>query len=65
MTPNPELREVVARGADALPTEGLRRAFAPLYGRPLNFVRFRRAVEALDAWYQRHGLLGQVRGSLS
>uniref|UniRef100_A0A383VQ38 Bacterial surface antigen (D15) domain-containing protein n=1 Tax=Tetradesmus obliquus TaxID=3088 RepID=A0A383VQ38_TETOB len=57
---NPELRGVVARGADALPTAVLQKAMRPLYGGPLNFVAFSRAVERLDGWYRERGILGQV-----
>ncbi|KAF8072573.1 OEP80 [Scenedesmus sp. PABB004] len=60
VTANPELRGVVARGANALPTRVVARAFAPLYGGPLNYVAFGRAVEKLDAWYRERGILGQV-----
>lgn len=60
MTANPELRGVVARGASMLPTRVMERAFKPLYGQPLNFVAFGKAVKKLDDWYQQRGILGQV-----
>lgn len=63
VTANPELRGVVARGASMLPTRVVERAFKPLYGQPLNFVAFGKAVKKLDDWYQQRGILGQVRGS--
>jgi outer membrane protein assembly factor BamA len=61
VTANPELRGVVARGANQLPTAVLQKAMRPLYGGPLNFVAFSRAVERLDGWYRDRGILGQVR----
>jgi hypothetical protein len=60
VTANPELRGVVARGANQLPTAVLQKAMRPLYGGPLNFVAFSRAVESLDGWYRDRGILGQV-----
>ncbi|KAF6264536.1 surface antigen-domain-containing protein [Scenedesmus sp. NREL 46B-D3] len=60
VTANPELRGVVARGANQLPTAVLQKAMRPLYGGPLNFVDFSRAVERLDGWYRDRGILGQV-----
>lgn len=60
VTANPELRGVVARGASMLPTRMVERAFKPLYGQPLNFVAFGKAVKKLDDWYQQRGILGQV-----
>jgi outer membrane protein insertion porin family len=60
VTANPELRGVVARGASMLPTRTVERAFRPLYGQPLNFVAFGKAVKKLDDWYQQRGILGQV-----
>lgn len=60
VTANPELRGVVARGASMLPTRVVQRAFRHLYGQPLNFVAFSRAVERLDGWYKQRGILGQV-----
>lgn len=60
VTANPELRGVVARGASMLPTRIVERAFRPLYGQPLNFVAFGKAVKRLDDWYQQRGILGQV-----
>jgi outer membrane protein assembly factor BamA len=60
VTANPELRGVVARGANMLPTAVVQRAFRPLYGGPLNFVAFSKAVEKLDDWYRARGILGQV-----
>lgn len=60
VTANPELRGVVARGASMLPTRTVERAFRPLYGQPLNFVAFGKAVKRLDDWYQQRGILGQV-----
>lgn len=60
VTANPELRGVVARGASMLPTRTVERAFKPLYGQPLNFVAFGKAVKKLDDWYQQRGILGQV-----
>jgi len=38
----------------------MERAFKPLYGQPLNFVAFGKAVKKLDDWYQQRGILGQV-----
>jgi hypothetical protein len=61
VTANPELQGVVARGANQLPTAVLQKAMRPLYGGPLNFVAFSRAVESLDGWYRDRGILGQVR----
>jgi hypothetical protein len=43
-----------------LPTRTVERAFRPLYGQPLNFVAFGKAVKKLDDWYQQRGILGQV-----
>lgn len=43
-----------------LPTRVVERAFKPLYGQPLNFVAFGKAVKRLDDWYQQRGILGQV-----
>ena len=60
VTANPELRGVVARGASMLPSRVMERAFKPLYGQPLNFVAFGKAVKKLDDWYQQRGILGQV-----
>lgn len=60
VTANPELRGIVARGASMLPTRIVERAFKPLYGQPLNFVAFGKAVKKLDDWYQQRGILGQV-----
>jgi hypothetical protein len=60
VTANPELRGIVARGASMLPTRVVERAFKPLYGQPLNFVAFGKAVKKLDDWYQQRGILGQV-----
>eukprot|EP00775_Hariotina_reticulata_P007019 gene7019-7233_t len=59
VTANPELRGVVARGANMLPTAVVQRAFRPLYGGPLNFVAFSKAVEKMDDWYRARGILGQ------
>lgn len=35
-------------------------AFRGLAGSTLNFVRFGKAVERIDNWYRRRGILGQV-----
>lgn len=51
---------MVARGANMLPTAVVQKAMRPLYGGPLNFVAFSKAVERLDKWYQDRGILGQV-----
>jgi hypothetical protein len=37
---NPQLKGIVARGGDRLPTREVQKAFAPLYGSTLNFVKF-------------------------
>ena len=58
--PNPEMRGVVARGADALPTRVVEEAFRGLCGRTLNYNTFMKAVERLDLWYLGHGVVGQV-----
>ncbi|KAI8467202.1 MAG: surface antigen-domain-containing protein [Monoraphidium minutum] len=60
VTPNPELRGIVARGGDTLPTRIVQDAFRGLAGSTLNFVRFGRAVERIDGWYRKRGILGQV-----
>ena len=57
---NPELRGIVARGADGLPAAVIESAFRGLYGRTLNYAHFAGAVRALDRWYREKGLLGQV-----
>jgi hypothetical protein len=35
-------------------------ALQELYGKRLNYVAFKRAVQALDKWYSERGVLGQV-----
>jgi hypothetical protein len=37
-------------------------ALQDLYGKRLNYVAFKRAVQALDKWYSDRGVLGQVGG---
>jgi outer membrane protein insertion porin family len=60
VSPNPELRGVVARGGGALPASEVQAAFAGLRGRTLNFNAFAAAVARLNGWYEAQGVLGQV-----
>lgn len=60
VTPNPELRGVVARGAAALPQAEMQRAFHGLRGKTLNFNDLAAAVARLNRWYEEQGVLGQV-----
>lgn len=36
-------------------------ALQDLYGKTLNFVTFKQAINTLDKWYHDRGILGQVR----
>lgn len=60
VTPNQELRGVVANGANALPQRTVEEAFRDQYGRTLNFTRFGEAIRSLNKWYEDHGVFGQV-----
>jgi hypothetical protein len=43
------------------PAADIQDAFRGLAGSTLNFVRFGRAVERIDNWYRKRGILGQVK----
>ena len=60
VTPNPELRGVVATGAARLPQAVIQEAFHGMRGRTLNYNALTRAVATLNSWYEDHGVLGQV-----
>lgn len=60
VTPNQELRGVVANGANALPQRNVEEAFRDQYGKTLNFTRFGEAIRSLNKWYEDHGVFGQV-----
>ena len=60
VTPNPELRGVVAVGASRLPQIVIQDAFEGMRGRTLNYNALTRAVARLNSWYEQHGVLGQV-----
>jgi len=60
VTPNPELRGVVARGTARLPQAVVEDAFLGMRGRTLNFNNLTAAVSKLNSWYEQHGVLGQV-----
>lgn len=60
VSPNPALRGVVATGAARLPQAIIQDAFKGMRGRTLNFNELTTAVARLNAWYEQHGVLGQV-----
>ncbi len=62
VTPNDEVRGMVATGANMLPNKVVQDAFKGMHGRTLNFVAFKRAIHKLDKWYHDKGILGQVCG---
>ena len=62
VTPNPQLRGVVATGASCLPQKIIQDAFAEMAGRTLNYNSLTSAVGRLNAWYEENGVLGQVTG---
>ena len=62
VTPNPQLRGVVATGASRLPQKIIQDAFAEMAGRTLNYNTLTSAVARLNTWYEDNGVLGQVTG---
>ena len=60
VTPNPELRGVVATGAARLPQAVVQEAFDGMRGRTLNYNALTRAVARLNSWYEEKGVLGQI-----
>ncbi|KAF5835670.1 surface antigen-domain-containing protein [Dunaliella salina] len=60
VTPNDEIRGMVAMGANVLPNSVVQDTFKDLYGKTLNFVTFKQAINTLDKWYHDRGILGQV-----
>lgn len=60
VTANPELKGITTKGAKVLPTKIIQDAFKKLHGRTINYVKFGKAIEKLDNWYKRRGVLGQV-----
>lgn len=59
--PNPELRGIVASGANVLPQRVIQDAFCLQHGRTLNFPAFGDAINRINDWYKERGLLGQVQ----
>ena len=62
MTPNQEIRGIVATGANVLPQRVIEDAFRDQYGHTLNFGRFSSALKELNGWYEDRGIYGQVNG---
>lgn len=60
VTPNPELKSIVATGADALPNTVVQEAFRGMYGKTVNFKHFAKGLKHIDTWYKDNGVLGQV-----
>lgn len=58
--PNSELKGVVIRGGDALPTNVVEEAFKTEFRETLNFRTFKDAVGKINSWYESRGLFGQV-----
>ena len=61
MRANPELRGVVATGANTLPQAVVEDAFRDQYGRTLNFRAFKDSLGKVNRWYEERGIFGQAR----
>jgi outer membrane protein insertion porin family len=57
---NPELKGVVATGANTLPQVVVEEAFRDQYGRTLNFRAFKDSLGKVNRWYEERGIFGQV-----
>ena len=62
---NPELRGVVATGANTLPQAVVEDAFRDQYGRTLNFRAFKDSLGKVNRWYEERGIFGQARACLA
>ena len=58
---NPELKGVVATGANTLPQVVVEEAFRDQYGRTLNFRAFKDSLGKVNRWYEERGIFGQVQ----
>lgn len=58
---NPEVKGVIVKGANVLPTRVLEDFFRSQTGKPLNYPRMSAAVKGINAWYDDRGYIGQAR----
>ena len=61
--PNPQIREIVSTGGNALPQSVFQNSVAGILGQTMNYNTFRAAVRRLNEWYEKAGIAGEVTPS--
>lgn len=57
---NPEVKGIIVKGANVLPTRLIEDLFRQQYGKPLKYPLCTAAVQGINAWYENQGYVGQV-----